>query len=69
IEFPSVYDSGFCGADSVAVHNKQGQVGWDFEQPATIYWKKSLPVVGGLELDDHQGLFKPKLFCGSVMIL
>lgn len=34
-----------------------------------VYGMMSLPMVGELDLDDLQGLFKPKLFCGSVMIL
>lgn len=34
-----------------------------------LYWKMSLPMVGGLDLDHFQGLFKPRLVCGSVMIL
>ena len=33
-----------------------------------VWWKVSLPMAGGLEPDDLQGPFQPKLFCGSVAL-
>jgi len=36
----------------------QGQVGWGFEY--LVKWKVSLPLAGGLELDDLEGPFQPK---------
>ena len=33
-----------------------------------VWWKVSLPTVGGLEPDDLQGPFQPKLFSGSVVL-
>lgn len=32
---------------------------------ALYEWKASLPVAGGLELDDSQNLFQPKTLCDS----
>jgi len=33
-----------------------------------IYWKLSLPMAGGLELDDLQGPFQPKPFYDSAIL-
>ena len=32
-----------------------------------VRWEVSLPIAGGLELDDLKAPFQPKLFCDSVI--
>jgi len=32
-----------------------------------VWWKVSLPMAGGLELDDLSGPFQPKPFCDSMI--
>jgi len=34
-----------------------------------VWWLVTLPIAGGLKLDDHCGPFQPRPFCDSVCFL
>ena len=47
----------------------QGQAGWGCEQRGLEGGGEiSLPIAGGLELDDLKGPFQPKPFCDSMIL-